>query len=181
MVVTFRRLQGTRENLDITIFAHFVLQWNDANTQSITPLIECFTYTPDKTVETQNNLDPNRILVHIPERIHEEEEEDEPLGDCSHKWTTSIQIEVWSSEEDLLGLFEDEINRIIWENAPNSAIRLKKSDGNNPPLALSGQDSEAEYFVNSEIQFDAVDDDEEYPDRVGSQGTLKIVWFRDKS
>jgi hypothetical protein len=181
MTVTFRRLVGTRENLDITIFAHLILQWDDTKTQNITPLIECFTYTPDKSIETQNNLDPNRILLHIPERVHEEEPDDEPLGDCSHKWTTTIQIEVWAAEEDLLGLFEDEINRILWENRPNSAVRLMKSDGNNPPLALSGDSSEAELFKNSEIQFDAVDDDEEYPDRVGSQGFLKIEFWKDKT
>jgi hypothetical protein len=163
MTVTFRRLVGTRENLDITIFAHLKLQWDDTKTQSITPLIECFTYTP------------------VPERIHEEEEDDEPLGDSCHKWETTVQIEIWAAEEDLLGLFEDEVNRIIWENAPNSGKRLKKSDGNNPPIALSGDDSEAELFKNSEIQFDAVEEDDEYPDRVGSQGFLKIEFWKDKT
>jgi hypothetical protein len=181
MTVTFRRLVGTRENLDITIFAHLKLQWDDTKTQSITPLIECFTYTPDKIIESQNNLDPNRILCHIPERIHEEEEDDEPLGDSCHKWETTVQIEIWAAEEDLLGLFEDEVNRIIWENAPNSGKRLKKSDGLNPPIALSGDDSEAELFKNSEIQFDAVEEDDEYPDRVGSQGFLKIEFWKDKT
>lgn len=181
MTVTFRHLVGTRENFDITILAHLIVNWDDTKTQSITPTLEAFTYTPEKTIETLNQIDANRILLHIPERIHDEDEDDEPLGDCNHRWETSVQIDIWASEEDLLGLFEDEVNRILWEISPNSGLRLDKSDGNDPPVAISGDASEAELFKASEVQFDAVDDDEEYPDRVGSQATLKIEFWKDKT
>lgn len=189
MTVTFRHLTGSRENLDVTILANFIKYWvvgnvKDVSNNNVSVTLEALSLLPENTIDSLNQVNSNRVLLHVPERVHDEFEEDEPLGDTVHRWVTSVQIDVWAQDKIVLGRIEDEINRILWEIAPTSGDggqRLYKSDGNNPPTDLSIESSEVEIFQASEVQFDFVTDDDDYPDRVGSQAILKCIWFKDKS
>jgi len=73
---------------------------------------------------------------------------------------------------EILGLFEDEINRIVWERAPDNSTRLVKSNGAN---------SEAQFFENSELEFNRIEPEGELDTNPSSQGFLIIVWYKDKS
>jgi len=167
MVVTFRNLVGTRENLDKSI--RFLLQdnWTSANTLSITPDFESDTEEPDFLAQ-QDNTGPNKVYVSFIARSRTEEPEDEPLGDSVHLWQELIELEVHAESLALLLLFEDEINKIIWENRPDGSTRLVKSNGT--------QDSHIEYFDNSELTFERIEPDDEN-DVVPKSTAALIGWF----
>ena len=98
--------------------------------------------------------------------------ENDPNGDGSHEWVTEVSFDVWAENLEILGFFEDEINRVIWERSPDNSTRLVKSNG---------QNSEAQNFENSEIEFDRIAPEGELDTNPSSQGFLLIVWYKDKS
>lgn len=181
MTVTIRHLVGTRENLDITFQAHFINSWNATNTSTITPIIESVTLLPHEMVEQDFATGPNLIRIRVDNRSRAEDEIDEPNGDNSHIWRTVLIIDIWGESKELLGLFEDEVNRILWEIRPNVSVRLKKSDGADPPLGLGAQDSEVEFFENTEIEFEQLQPDSDVDQNPTSSGELICVWFKLKT
>ena len=182
MVVTIRHLVGTREPLDIVLAAHITEQWDDTNiTDAVTPTIEPLTYIPSQNIEDDFSTDANIIKIEVIRRFRVEEDEQEPLGDDSHYWQTEVEINVWGETVTLLQEFEDEINRILWEIRPNENTRLKKSDGSKTILAAGSQDSEVEFFLKTEIEFEFLGVDEDIADSVSSQGILLCAWFKLKT
>lgn len=182
MVVAIRHLTGARENLDITIQAHLIDQWTAGNTSNQTPLIESKTLLPQEMVDKDFSSGVNLIRVKVDNRSRAEDEIDEPNGDFSHIWRTSLIIDVWTENLELLGLFEDEINRILWEIRPDEGTRLKKSDGADPPAGVHATDnSEVERFENTEIEFEQLEEDTDVAHQVTSSAELICVWFKLKT
>ena len=85
---------------------------------------------------------------------------------------TEVSFDILAENLEILGLFEDEVNRIIWERSPSNSTRLVKSNGAN---------SEAQFFENSEIEFDRIEPEGDLDTNPSSQGFLLIVWYKDKS
>lgn len=166
---------GTREPLDITISAHL----NDDWAESVTPVIEPLSYIPSMNVEEDFQTSPNMIKLSVitTDRLPE----DEPLGDDSHYYSTEVVIDIWAETPTMLQLFQDEVNRILWEKRPNKATRLKKSDGSRGTLAVGTQDSEVESFEETEIPFEYIGAEDDIAQRVSSQGTLRCRWFKIKT
>ena len=171
MTVSIRYLSGTRENFDKVIDYHLTTDWNSSNTGGITPDIENSTDDPD-FMARQDYTGPNKIFINVSSRTRTTDSENDPNGDGSHEWNTEVVFDVWGENLEILGLFEDEINRIIWERAPSNSTRLVKSNGAN---------SEAQYFQNSEVEFARIEPEGELDTNPSSQGFLTIVWFKDKS
>ena len=171
MAVTIRNLSGDRENLDKTLDYHLTEDWVSGNTNSITPDIENGTDDPD-FLARQDYTGPNKIYINVVSRQRAEDSDNDPNGDASHYWRTEISFDVWGETMETLSLMEDEINRIIWEIAPDYSTRLTKSNGAN---------SEAQYFENSEIEFNRIEPEGELDTNPSSQGFLLIAWFKDKS
>ncbi len=179
MTVTLRHLVGTKEPLDITIAALLNAKWvNPSGTSK--PTIECISYIPSMDIEEDNQTDPNIIKTSVISRTRAD---DEPNGDDSHGWITTIEIDIWSESITLLQQYEDEVNRILWENRPNEVDRLKKSDGVEALLAQhASANSEIERFVDSEISFEFLGGDANGANgRVSSQGNLEVYWFKLKT
>jgi len=93
-------------------------------------------------------------------------------GDDKHKWIFRLLIEIQAESLTILTKIEDEINRILWNLAPNSSTRLYKSDGTA---------SEAAYFENSEITFNRISPQSETDFTPVSQAELEICYFRIKT
>ena len=180
MAVTIRHLVGTRENLDIVIQAHLLTDWNAANTSTITPTIESETLLPQELAGADTQTDINLIRIRVDNRSRAQDEVDEPNGDFSHIWRTSVIIDVWAESKELLSLFEDEINRVLWEARPNAGTRLNKSDGNDPP-AVGTNASEVEFFENTELEFEQLTPDSDVDQNPTSSAELIAVWFKLKT
>lgn len=173
MTVTFRYLVGTKQSLDKVIDYHLTTNWNSANTSSITPDIENSVDEPDYNAQL-DRTGPNKILLNILSRRKVPiEAAQEPNGDYTHEWVTDISVDVYAEDMAKLQLFEDEINRILWEIAPNNSVRLDKSDGN---------DSEVFMFEENELEFDRIQPEGgRINDNPASQAILRCHWFKDKS
>jgi hypothetical protein len=179
MTVTIRHLVGSREPLDIVIAAHLTDNWDNTNTDSVTPTIEPLSYIPSMSVDEDFQTSPNIIKTSMvtTERIID----DEPLGDDSHYYRTEIVIDLWAESPTLLQLFEDEINRILWEARPNKATRLNKSDGVQSTLAVGSQASEVESFEDTELRWEFLGTDDDSALRVSSNASLFCNWFKLKT
>ena len=175
MTVTVRHLVGTKEPLDVTIAAHITEDW----TETVVPVVEPLSYIPSMNVEEDFQTNPNIIKTSIvnTERL----QEDEPLGDDSHYYRTEIVIDIWAETPTQLILFQDEVNRILWEKRPNTATRLKKSDGNQGTLVVGVQDSEVESFENTQIEWQYIGSEDDVAVRVSSQGSIFCNWFKLKT
>lgn len=172
MTVTFRNLVGTREPLDKTIAYHLTTNWNNANTSSITPTIENSVAEPDMEAQF-DKTGLNKVFVNIlTRRKTPVEEAQEPNGDYTHHWVTEIVITIYAETITLLQFFEDEVNRILWEVAPNNATRLDKSDGS---------DSEVQLFEENELEFQRLESESSRNDNPSSEAILRCHWYKDKS
>lgn len=179
MTVTIRHLTGSREPLDIVIAAHLTENWTGSNTSSVTPTIEPLSYIPSMNIDEDFMTNPNIIKTSMV--TVERMTEDEPLGDDSHYYRTDIMIDLWAETPTLLQLFEDEVNRILWEIRPNGAIRLNKSDGSQGVLAVGTQSSEIESFEDTEVEWEFLGTEDDSALRVSSQATLQCNWFKLKT
>ena len=171
MTVTIRNLVGTRENFDKVLDYHLTTDWNSSNTGGITPDIENGTDDPD-FLARQDFTGPNKIFINVSSRTRTTDSDNDPNGDGAHEWNTEVVFDVWAENLEILGFFEDEVNRIIWERSPDNSTRLVKSNGSN---------SEAQFFENSEVEFARIEPEGELDTNPSSQGFLTIVWFKDKS
>jgi hypothetical protein len=171
MTVTIRNLVGTRENFDKVLDYHLTTDWNSSNTGGVTPDIENSTDDPD-FLARQDFTGPNKIFINVSSRTRTTDSDNDPNGDGAHEWNTEVVFDVWAENLEILGFFEDEVNRIIWERSPDNSTRLVKSNGSN---------SEAQFFENSEVEFARIEPEGELDTNPSSQGFLTIVWFKDKS
>jgi hypothetical protein len=171
MTVTIRNLVGTRENFDKVLDYHLTTDWNSSNTGGVTPDIENSTDDPD-FLARQDFTGPNKIFINVSSRTRTTDSDNDPNGDGAHEWNTEVVFDVWAENLEILGFFEDEVNRIIWERSPDNSTRLVKSNGSN---------SEAQFFENSEVEFARIEPEGELDTNPSSQGFLIIVWYKDKS
>lgn len=172
MTVAYRYLVGSKEPLDKTIAYHLTQNWTSANTSSITPVVENSVAEPDYEAQ-MDSTGLNKILINILSRQKiPVEEAQEPNSDYTHEWVTEISIDVFAENITLLQLFEDEVNRILWELAPNNATRLNKSDGSA---------SEVAWFEENELEFQRLEPETSRNENPASEAILRCHWFKDKS
>lgn len=169
MTVSFTNLSGTRENLDKTIRYTLQTNWTSANVSNITPKFESDTEEADAMAMPDDSV-LNVVRVNLFSR--ERSKEMDVNGDDKHKWIFRLLIEIQAESLTILTKIEDEINRILWNLAPNSSTRLYKSDGSA---------SEAAYFENSEITFNRISPQSETDFTPVSQAELEICYFRIKT
>lgn len=169
MTISFTNLSGTRENLDKTVKTLFSNNWNSSNTSSITPVFQSDTEEPDN-IALNDNVNPNVIRVRF--FIREPVKNEEWLGDSKHLWKQRLFVECQAESLSILTLFEDEVNRILWEYAPNNATRLNKSDA---------ASSEAAVFESSEIAFFRIQPDTGQDYTPMSEAELIIYYYRTRT
>ena len=169
MTITFTNLSGSRENLDKTIRDLLEDNWTAGNiTGTITPTFESDTEEPDYMARPDESS-LNAIRVNYVSRTRMEHDFN---GDDKHAWICTVFIECQGETLQVLLDMEDEVNRILWENRPNSNTRLPKSNG---------ADSEVAWFVDDEVEFSRLEPDGEDDQTPVSQAELKMVYFKVKT
>ena len=117
----------------------------------------------------------NKVYCEYAVRDRTEREDQEALGDSIHMWSARLFIDVFAETLAILTQFEDEVNRILWENRPDNNTRLMKTDATA---------SEVELFEQTEINFERIepDDDEATQDLIpSSQGQLVLQYIKNKT
>lgn len=172
MAITFTNLSGNRENLDKTIRDLLQDNWTAGNiTGTITPNFESDTEEPDQLARP-DNMSLNVVRVNYVSRTRFERDDFDVNGDDKHAWMCTVFIEVQGESLQVLLDMEDEVNRILWENRPNGANRLNKSDGSA---------SEVAWFEDDEVEFERLEPDAEDDQTPTSQAELKMVYFKIKT
>lgn len=172
MTITTTNLVGARENLDKTIRDLLEDNWTAGNIAgTITPDFQSDTEEPDQLARP-DYADVNMIRVQFVFRERFDIEEFDVNGDDKHAWMQRVYIECQGESLQVMADMEDEVNRILWENRPNSADRLNKSDGSS---------SEVAWFEESEIDFERLEPISEDDQTPTSQGELDMVYFRIKT
>jgi len=172
LTVTFTNLSGARENLDKTIADLLSDNWTASNIDgNLTPYFSSDTDEPDQLARSDGSW-VAEVRVNYSNRLKYQGDDFELNGDDKHAWVCTLFIEIQG--ESLQGLLdmEDEVHRILWENRPNGATRLNKSDG---------AASEVAFFEESEPEFERLEpegDDDQTPT---SQAELKCVYFKIKT
>ena len=172
MTVTFTNLSGSRENLDKTIRYLLEDNWTASNiTGTITPDFQSDTEEPDQLARSDNSY-VNVVRINYSSRELYQPDSLDFNGDDKHAWVCNIFIECQGESLQVLLDIEDEVNRILWENRPNGATRLNKSNGSA---------SEVAFFENSEIEFVRLEPEAEDDQTPTSQGELKMIYYKIKT
>ena len=172
MAITFTNLSGNRENLDKTIRDLLQDNWTAGNiTGTITPNFESDTEEPDQLARP-DNMSLNVVRVNYVSRTRFNTDDFDVNGDDKHAWMCTVFIEVQGESLQVLLDMEDEVNRILWENRPNGANRLNKSDGSA---------SEVAWFEDDEVEFERLEPESEDDQTPTSQAELKMVYFKIKT
>ena len=172
MTITFTNLSGTRENLDKTIADLISDNWTASNiTGTITPVFSSDTDEPDQLARPDGSY-INEVRVNYSSRMRYQTDDFDVNGDDKHAWVCTCFIEIQGESLQILLELEDEVHRIIWENRPNGATRLNKSDSTA---------SEVAFFEDSEPEFERLEPEEEVDQTPTSQAELKMVYFKIKT
>jgi hypothetical protein len=170
MPVSFSHLVGDIESIDKTIWYHVTLEWDNSNTNSITPVFENGIDEPDYIAQFDRS-GPNKILFNSINKLTEDKSDQEVNSDTIHAVEEEILITIVAESREARYLFENEINRIIWELSPNSSIRLTKSG--------DVEDSHVDHFKKSEVQFNEIElPNNETAYLIGSEGTLTCIYYK---
>lgn len=168
MTITLLNLSGAQEGPDKTIRALLENNWDNSNTSSVTPTFMSDTEEPD-FLARDDMSDNNLVGVSWVADERVEDSEDEPNGDTIHHWKHILRIDFWADSLNLAREFQQEINRILWENAPDNATRLVKSDAS---------DSEADRFEKTELTFERIEPESEDDHRPSFQTEDLQIHFR---
>lgn len=172
MAITFTNLSGTRENLDKTIRDLLEDNWTASNiTGTVTPNFISDTEEPDYLARPDGGQ-MNEVRVNYSSRTRYEVDDFEVNGDDKHAWVCTCFIEIQGESLAMLLELEDEVHRILWENRPNGATRLNKSDG---------AASEVAFFEDSEPEFERLEPNSENDQTPTSQTELKMVYYKTRT
>ena len=172
MTITFTNLSGSRENLDKTIRDLLEDNWTAGNiTGTITPDFESDTEQPDQLARP-DGAGLNVVRINYVSRTRMDPDKFDVNGDNKHAWMCTVFIECQGESLQVLLDMEDEVNRILWENAPDGQTRLSKSDT---------ADSEVAWFEDSEVEFFRIDPESEDDQTPTSEAELKMVYFKTKT
>jgi len=172
LTVTFTNLSGSRENLDKTIRALLEDNWTDSNiTGTITPFFQSDTEEPDQLARADGSA-LNDVRVNYASRTRLDPEDFDVNGDNKHGWVQTLFIEIQGESLQVMLDMEDEVHRILWENRPNGATRLNKSDGSA---------SEVAWFEDDEPEFERLEPEGEDDQTPTSQAELKLIYFKTKT
>jgi hypothetical protein len=172
LTITFTNLSGTRENLDKTIRDLLQDNWTAGNiTGTITPIFASDTEEPDQLARPDYAA-LNEVRVNWVSRKRYNEDDFDTNGDYKHAWVQEVFIEVQGESLLVMVDMEDEVHRILWENRPNGATRLNKSDATA---------SEVAFFEDSEPEFERLEPDSENDQTPTSQATLRMIYYKTKT
>lgn len=172
MTITFTNLSGSRENLDKTIRDLLEDNWTAGNiTGTITPDFQSDTEEPDQ-IARPDGASLNTVMINYISRTRFEIDDFDVNGDNKHAWVCTLLISIQGESLQVLLDMEDEVNRILWENAPDGQTRLPKSDT---------ADSEVAWFEDSEVEFFRIDPESEDDQTPTSEAELKMVYFKTKT
>ena len=171
MAISFVNLVGAREEPDKIIRALLENQWTRANVKNVLVKFQSDSEEPD-FISGDDNTNMNLVGVRwlITERV--KNKENEPNGDTIHHYIHRLAINVWGETMNVALLMCDEVNRILWENRPGNSVRLDKSDGD---------DSEADYFEETEIDFERIEPDNPIDPKPSFEGILEIHFRKRKT
>ena len=171
MTVTWSHLSGTFEATDKVIAYRLETDWNNSNTSSIDPVFENGQDEPDYYAQFDRS-GPNKILINTLEGDFTDNT-NEVNSDTVHSVREEIIITIVAESKTVRGLFESEVNRILWEASPNSSTRIVKSDA---------ADSHIDHFEKSEVSFRRIElPDNETAYLEGSEGSLYCIYFKFKA
>jgi hypothetical protein len=172
MTITFTNLSGSRENLDKTIRDLLEDNWTAGNiTGTITPFFTSDTEEPDQLAETDGSL-VNEIRVNWVSRTRYDPDNFDVNGNDKHAWVQVLFLEVQGESLQVMVDMEDEVHRILWENEPNGATRLPKSDT---------AASEVAWFEDAEPEFVRLQPESEDDQTPTSQAEFKLVYFKTRT
>lgn len=176
MTITYDRLSGTLEELDEVIRYNLENSWTDTNvnngSENLTP---DFSSASGGSVShawfDNTSFGVNQIVVNA------DDEFADPvnifIGDYGQMMITEIYIDVQAEDSTILKKIKREVDRIIWEIAPNSSTTVAKSD-----TTASHIHSFKENSVNW-TTLKNVNSSEK--DTVHAAGNLEVRWFKTKS
>lgn len=171
MTVTYSHLAGTFENTDKVIAYNIEQNWTNGNTDSTIPRFENGTDEPDYRAQFDRAF-PNAVLVNTID-LDFTENDDEVNSDTVHSVKEEILVTIIAESRKMRVLMENEVNRILWELAPNTATRVVKSDTTN---------SHIDRFEKSEISFSQIDIPNDQTFHLqGSEGSLFCVYYKFKA
>jgi len=172
MAITNLLLSGSWENFDKVIRFRLETDWTSANTQNRTPR---FTSATDENVAFAwpniASFGQNAVILNSDSTFPDPASK--ALGDSFQEMVTIVFIDIFAESFNLLRDMEREINRIVWEAAPNSATRIVKSDASDSPIHRF-----------EEIQIDWTTErkaTEEVSQTAHASGTLVCRWYKRKS
>lgn len=172
MAVTFTNLVGNRENLDKTIADLLGDNWTAVNiTGTITPIFTNDTDEPDQLARSDGSY-LNEVRVNYASRTRYNPDDFDVNGDDKHAWMCTCFIEIQAESLQVLLDMEDEVHKILWENRPNSANRLPKSDTTA---------SEVAFFEDTEPEFERLEPEEDVDSTPTSQASLEMIYFKIKN
>jgi len=117
--------------------------WNDSNTDSITPKM----YSPlgfdDQVSSTETKDEHNRADYNKPKTgdfirlyfLRSDPIQPDIMVNNVTRSNTVIAIDVYAINSNRLALFTEEISNIIFDNQPNTSIRIPKTNGDDSAIA----------------------------------------------
>ena len=179
-MITDNYLVGDPEPFDETIRALISRDWDDANTETVTPKFlsphgrDSGTADFTSTISTNAWMkDINKDLIRFKQQETLPYSQAQPSGNKWFMMVTTINIDIFAERPNRYFLFDREINRIIQETIPNNSVRIKKSNNT--------QDSAIHTFDRQVIPFIKIGDFAEGGIRYQWAGELGLVWQRNKS
>lgn len=137
MTITIEHLEGELEGFDETIRHLIAINWDDENTESKTPKFLSPHGRDEDASSPTEQVSPNSWAMHKNKdliRFKQQQtirNDSGSLGNGTIRLITFVYIEIFAETNHRKLLFGEEVNRIIFENIPNSSTRLKKSDNTN--------------------------------------------------
>lgn len=175
MTITYYALEEAFEDPDVVLAALIDREWDDANTNNTTPEITDggAAYTSRRTRAPRRSNVKDTITVNI--IGHEPDFENRSSGNALVGQITMLSIMVQADSKMYREAYVREINRILLEATPNSAIRILKSNG--------VDDSHILYFVEPLPRWgiDPSESDILRGSRTVVTGVLGVRWALQKS
>jgi hypothetical protein len=173
--MTIDNLSGSWENFDDTLRNWYYDNWNSSNTRGITPrFISPSGQNDDQTgssfskyaVAWFDNEQEDQIVFNVRSTTVDT---DVSTGNVM-AYFSDVFIDVQAVDSELGHLFANELNRITFQNKPDSGTRINKTDGSASAISL---------FEENGIDFNNVvmPETEKVFSGIRLAGVLTVRWF----
>jgi len=143
MAILYNYLVGKYEDPAESVRKFIYDNWTPANTDGITPKM----YSPlgfdDQQSSTDTKDEHNRVDYNKPKTgdfirfyfLRSDPIQPDIMVNNITRSNTIITIDLYAVNSNRLALFSQEISNIIFENQPNTTIRIPKTDGDDSAIA----------------------------------------------